>query len=167
MKPSIMPIGVQFVCTGNICRSPTAEAVFRHLAKKSGLLPAFNIGSAGTHGYHVGDPPDPRAIEIALERGVDMRSQRARRFETGDFSRYHYILAMDSGHHAHLMRERQGIVSAAVLDLFLKFPNKINKLMDVPDPYYSDRRAFEAVYDMVEGQCRGLLAFLQEHHGLK
>lgn len=115
----------------------------------------------------MGDPPDSRAIEIALKRGVDMRFQKARRFEASDFSRYHYILAMDSGHHAHLTRVRQGVSDAAALDLFLNFPNKTNELTDVPDPYYSDRRAFEAVYDMVEAQCRELLVFLQERHGLK
>lgn len=167
MKRPQTPVGVQFVCTGNICRSPTAEAVFRHLADKAGLLSAFDIGSAGTHGYHVGDPPDSRAIEIALKRGVDMRFQKARRFEVSDFSRYHYILAMDSGHHAHLTRARRDVSDAAALDLFLNFPNKNNELTDVPDPYYSDRRAFEAVYDMVEAQCRELLVFLQERHGLK
>src|SRR6266496_5137084 len=87
--------GVLFVCTGNICRSPTAEAVFRKLAAQAGLAQVILADSAGTHGYHIGEPPDPRAQDAAAKRGYDLSGLRARRFEQADFQRFDLILAMD------------------------------------------------------------------------
>lgn len=92
-------VKILFVCTGNICRSPTAEGVFRHLAGRAGLDGRVTAASAGTHGYHVGEPPDPRTLRAALARGVDLSSQRARRLAAADFTRFDHILAMDHGHH--------------------------------------------------------------------
>src|SRR6266704_973205 len=96
--------GVLFVCTGNICRSPTAEAVFRKLAAQAGLAQVILADSAGTHGYHIGEPPDPRAQDAAAKRGYDLSGLRARRFEQADFQRFDLILAMDRDHHSILLR---------------------------------------------------------------
>ncbi|PZQ44627.1 MAG: phosphotyrosine protein phosphatase [Micavibrio aeruginosavorus] len=152
-------IGVLFVCTGNICRSPTAEAVFRHLLCESGLEDRFLIDSAGTHGYHIGDPPDPRSIVTALRRGVDMRNLRARQFETDDFGTFDYILAMDAGHHAFLDRLARG-AGRGSLSMFL------SALRDVPDPYYGGQKDFDLVYELVEEGAKTLLATIRTRHGL-
>ncbi len=139
-------IAVLFVCTGNICRSPTAEAVFRHQVEKAGLTEHFHVDSAGTHGYHVGDVPDPRSIDVAARQGVDMCTLKARKIEPEDFDRFDYILAMDSGHHGILER----FEGSANLSLFLKGG-------DVPDPYYGSMRDFEHVYSLVDAGCLSLL----------
>ncbi len=147
-------IGVLFVCTGNICRSPTAEAVFRHKVRLAGLETRFLIDSAGTHGYHTGDPPDPRAIATALERGVDMRDLRARKVETQDFDRFNHIYAMDRGHYA--MLDRLG--GAGPLSMFLE------ENADVPDPYYGGQKDFDRVFALVDAACDRLLAALQDRY---
>ena len=90
--------GVLFVCTGNICRSPTAEGIFRHYVREAGLEERFVIDSAGTHGYHIGDPPDRRTIDAARRRGFDLDKLRARKLRSSDFNEFDLILAMDSSH---------------------------------------------------------------------
>jgi protein-tyrosine phosphatase len=97
-------IGVLFVCTGNICRSPTAEGVFRARVVQAGLGQAITVDSAGTHGYHIGDPPDPRGVAAALRRGYDLASLRARQLAANDFAQFDLLLAMDRGH-PRIMRE--------------------------------------------------------------
>ncbi|HEU4838989.1 MAG TPA: low molecular weight protein-tyrosine-phosphatase [Micavibrio sp.] len=149
-------IGVLFVCTGNICRSPTAEAVFRHLVQSARLEDRFVIDSAGTHGYHIGDPPDPRSVATAMKRGVDMRPLRARKVEDADFSRFHYILAMDGGHQRILSRFPAQPPYGA-LSLFLGGG-------DVPDPYYGVLKGFEHVYDLIEEGSRRLLSGIRASH---
>lgn len=151
-------VGVLFVCTGNICRSPTAEAVFRHLVKAVGLEDRFIVDSAGTHGYHIGDPPDPRSIAAAVKRGIDMRPLRARKVEEADFSRFHYILAMDGGHQRILSRF-SAQPPYGTLGLFLGEG-------DVPDPYYGALKGFEDVYDLIEGRCNRLLSDIRARHRL-
>jgi protein-tyrosine phosphatase len=146
-------IRVLFVCTGNICRSSTAEGVFRHMVDAAGLR-HIETESAGTHGYHVGDPPDPRTIEAAAARGFDLSAQRARRVTAEDFHRFDLILAMDRGHLASLEAMRPKDACAEV-KLFLDY-DPAAKSKDVPDPYYGSREGFETVLDLVEQTSRGL-----------
>lgn len=149
---------VLFVCTGNICRSPTAEGVFRHMAREAGLDAVIDADSAGTHGYHVGEPPDPRTVEAARRRGFDLSAQRARKVRMDDFEAFDLILAMDRDHLAHLDSLRPNGARADVR-LFLDYhPEAGHK--DVPDPYYGGGAGFEHVLDLVEHASRALLAHL-------
>lgn len=141
-------IAMLVVCTGNICRSPTGEGVLRHLARERGLAERVRIASAGTHDYHVGEPPDPRSQKHASKRGYDLSSQRAAQVSREDFHAYDYILAMDRGH-LRILRGMQPQGSRARLGLFLDASAKW-KGEDVPDPYYGGVAGFEQVLDMVE-----------------
>lgn len=147
---------VLFVCMGNICRSPTAEGVFRHLVTQAGVQEHFHIDSAGTHVYRVNNPPDPRAQRAALEGGVDISSQRARQVETSDFEDFDHVLVMDRQNYDTLMFVCPKPHSHKV-KLFLDFAPHL-KTREVPDPYYGGERGFERVLDMVEEACRGFLA---------
>jgi protein-tyrosine phosphatase len=148
-------IGVLFVCLGNICRSPTAEGVFRRLADEQGLSPYLRVDSAGTHAYHVGEPPDPRSQKAARARGVDLSMLRARRIDHGDFYHFDHILAMDSSNLANL-RDMSPHDASAQLKLFLDYaPHR--GVRDVPDPYYGGGNGFERVLDLVEDAAMGLL----------
>lgn len=146
---------VLFVCTGNICRSPTAEGVFRHLILEAGLESAIESASAGTHGYHVGDPPDPRTVAAAKRRGFDLSAQRARKVRVEDFHTYDLILAMDRDHFAHLESLRPNTARAQV-KLFLDFHPE-RKHEGVPDPYYGGPDGFEDVLEMIEQATKSLL----------
>src|SRR5260370_29037926 len=132
--------GVLFVCTGNICRSPTAEAIFRKLAAQAGLAEVILADSAGTHDYHIGEPPDPRAQDAAAKRGYDLSGLRARRFEQADFQRFDLILAMDRDHHSILLRMAQPS-AAPKLKLMMSYARRF-KEEEVPDPYYGGPRRF-------------------------
>jgi protein-tyrosine phosphatase len=148
-------VGVLFVCTGNICRSPTAEGIFRKLVADAGLSEVIVADSAGTHGYHIGEPPDPRAQEAAASRGYDLSALRARRIEHADFQRFDLIVAMDRGHLAILSR-LAAPSSAPKLKLMMSYASGHGE-RDVPDPYYGDPQDFERVLDMLEDAARGLL----------
>ena len=152
-------VNVLFVCTGNICRSPTAHGVFRSLVERSGLSDRIAVESAGTHAYHVGEPPDRRSVEAALRRGFDLRDLRARQVVKDDFTAFDHILAMDRGHYSLLL----GQCPAAQRDrlaLFLSFAPQTN-ILDVPDPYYGAGDGFERVLDMIEAGSAGLLAHIR------
>jgi len=151
-------IKVLFVCTGNICRSPTAEGVLRHFIAAEGLTGMIEADSAGTHGYHVGEPPDPRTIEAAAARGFDLTPLRARKVVRADFERFDLILAMDRGHLAHLEALRP-VGARAAVKLFLSYhPGESGEsLADVPDPYYGGPAGFEEVLDLVERTSRAFL----------
>jgi protein-tyrosine phosphatase len=138
---------VLFVCTGNICRSPTAEGVLRHLAKGAGI--EVHVESAGTGDWHVGHPPDERAQHHARSRGYDLSAQRARQVSRGDFERFDFIVAMDRGH-LRVLETQCPPEHRAKLRLLVGG-------RDVPDPYYGGAEGFERVLDMVEGACRSLL----------
>ena len=142
------PVCVLIVCTGNICRSPTAEAVMRELAKKRGLAERVKIESAGTHDYHVGEPPDPRSQKHAAKRGYDLSAQRASQVKPQDFHAFDYILAMDRTH-LRMLKSMAPENAKAKLGLFLEASGKW-KGEDVPDPYYGGTAGFEQVLDMVE-----------------
>lgn len=147
---------VLFVCMGNICRSPTAEGVFRRmLAEQDPPLP-IEVDSAGTHGYHVGSPPDRRAVAAGKARGLDLASLRARRLSAEDFERFDLILAMDRDNLAELeaIAPRNGRARTALLLDYA--PDAA--LREVPDPYYGGVNGFEQVLDLVESACVGLLA---------
>jgi len=155
-------IRILFVCTGNICRSPTAEGVFQGLVTREGLAAHIDVDSAGTHDWHQGNPPDQRSIEAAASRGVDLSAQRSRPITTADFNDFDYTLAMDS--------DNFGILSAKCpssartrLDYFLDFAPAID-LREVPDPYYGGPRGFEDVLDMIEVASAGLLDDIRATH---
>ena len=154
---------ILFVCTGNICRSPTAEAVFRHVAEAEGLGNAIHIESAGTHGYHVGEPPDERSAEAAGLRGYSMAGQTARRVTAEDFETFDLILAMDRGH-LQILADAAPPHAAEKLRLFLDFAPGSGR-SDVPDPYYGGPDGFEQVLDLIEAASRGLLAHVRERSG--
>jgi protein-tyrosine phosphatase len=149
------PISVLFVCTGNICRSPTAEGVARVLAQRAGVGERFRFASAGIEGYHVGDPPDPRTIAAARKRGYDLSAQRARRLTATDFSNFDHVLAMDAGH-LMVMRQRCPEEFQGKLALFLDY-SESHPGQDVPDPYYGDSAGFNHVLDLVEHAANRLV----------
>ncbi len=151
------PISVLFICMGNICRSPTAEGVFRYVAQEAGIIESLHIDSAGTHAYHVGEPADHRARAAAERRGISLEGIVARRVHAGDFERFDYILAMDEENLAHLQREAPE-PHHHKLRLFLEFAKAGER--EVPDPYYGGAAGFERVLDLVEDASRGLLETL-------
>lgn len=150
-----MSIRVLFVCMGNICRSPTAEGVFRHLVAQHGLSGQVEIDSAGTHDYHLGAPPDARAQAAAARRGYDLSALRARQVTAADFTRFDYLLAMDEDNLAILQRQCPETHRDRVR-LFLDFAEGVS-LREVPDPYYGGPQGFEEVLDLAENAAGGLL----------
>ena len=147
-------VSVLFVCMGNICRSPTAEGVFRRLVEEAGLADRVLVDSAGTHDYHVGSPPDRRAQAAALRRGYDLSALRARQLGPADCRRFDYVLVMDRGN---LNRTRSACGGLAPnVRLLMDFaPNRPER--EVPDPYAGGPEGFERVLDLIEEACRGLL----------
>ena len=155
-------VKVLFVCTGNICRSPTAEGVFDKLVKEAGLADDVHVESAGTTAYHVGEPPDRRSQAAARQRGIDLSQQRARQVNEADLQTFDYILAMGEDHLNDLAR-MAGAPPGARLSRFLDFaPDRLEQ--DVPDPYYGGPNGFENVLDMIEDASRGLLADIRAKH---
>ena len=151
---------IVFVCTGNICRSPTAEGVLRSMARARGMAGRIEVASAGLEGWHAGAPPDPRTHEHALRRGYDLSAQRARHFAPRDFERFDWVIAMDAGHHARL-RELAAPAHVHKLRHAAEFATSVPP-SGVPDPYYGGARDFETVLDMVEAVCEGVLAQLAD-----
>ncbi len=148
---------------GNICRSPTAHGVFRALVHDQGLGEKIEVDSAGTHGYHVGTPPDPRSQATASARGIDLSGLRARRFVSSDFIDFDYLLAMDRNNLADMLAiapERHGASAELMLPYASRFDDR-----EIPDPYYGDD-GFELVFDMIDDAARGLLRHIRERHGI-
>jgi protein-tyrosine phosphatase len=146
---------VLFVCMGNICRSPTAEGVFRHAVEQRGDRIAVEIDSAGTHDYHIGEPPDRRAISAAQRRGIDLSGLRARAVEDEDFARFDLILAMDRDN-LDLLQRRAPSHHRERIKLVMEYaPEAYTR--EVPDPYYGGPKGFEEVLDLLEQASQGLL----------
>lgn len=150
---------VLFVCLGNICRSPTAEAVFRVKVRELGLQDQISHDSCGTSAYHVGEAPDKRAAQAAHNRGYPMADLRGRQVCTQDFEKYDYILAMDRANYAELKRQAPARFHPKI-QLFLVYSSSDER--EVPDPYYGGAEGFDHVLDLVEDACDGLLLRLQD-----
>jgi protein-tyrosine phosphatase len=153
-------VRILFVCLGNICRSPTAEAVLRHLAAREAPRLQVEIDSAGTADYHVGAAPDPRSQRAALRRGIDISGLRARQVTAHDFLRFDLILAMDRENLRDLLAMKPDRAHAEVR-LFMEYAPSLG-VLEVPDPYYRDAGGFEEVLDLAAAASRGLLAELQD-----
>ncbi len=149
---------------GNICRSPTAEAVFKHVVNEAGLSARIRSDSAGTHAYHIGDPPDARAQRHAAKRGYDLSASRARRVEAADFERFDYVLAMDENNLSLLTRDCPNGY-AGKLALLMSYGMQAEPIA-VPDPYYGGPQDFEHVLDMAEDAAQGLLRHIRIRHRL-
>lgn len=166
-KPSGTPdrTGVLFVCMGNICRSPTAEGVFRSVVEKRKLTGSFLIDSAGTTDYHVGSPPDTRAIAHAARRGYDLSALRARQVVAADFDRFDFVLAMDKEN----LRTLESLSPSRCrhkIELLLEYGHDFGGA-EVPDPYYGGVKEFERALSMIEDGCNGLLDFLVSRSGTR
>jgi protein-tyrosine phosphatase len=159
------PIRVLFVCLGNICRSPLAEAVFRHLVEERGWADRFEIDSAGTSGWHRGAPPDARSAETARRRGIEVAGA-SRKVVSADLRRFHYVIAMDEENLDALRELQVSAGDAAQVRRLREFEPRAASL-DVPDPYYGGPRGFEDVHDIVERGCAGLLTHIAAEHGLR
>jgi protein-tyrosine phosphatase len=151
---------VCFVCLGNICRSPTAEGVMRHLVAGAGLADRIHLDSAGTGDWHLGSPPDPRTRETARRRGFTL-DHRARRFTAADFAHFDLVLAMDRQNLRDLERMAPSPADRAKVRLLRSFDPQAPQAAEVPDPYYGGPDGFEEVFDICEAACRGLLADLR------
>lgn len=147
---------VLFVCLGNICRSPTAEAVFRHKAEQAGLN--VKIDSAGTHGYHIGKQPDKRSQAAGTARGYSFKGLKCRRVDASDFENFDYILAMDESNLSNL-RKASPEEYHDKIRLFLSFADTDE--LEVPDPYYGGKQGFELVLDLIEAASDGLIDTLK------
>lgn len=153
-------ISVLFVCTGNICRSPTAEGVFRDRVAKAGWQDCFLIDSAGTGGWHIGNGPDPRSAATALARGVDIASLRARQLHINDYTDFRHLIALDETHFDHMMNLKPQTATAQISLLMQHEPT--GKWRDVPDPYYGGQKDFDLAYDLIAQGVDGLLAALMK-----
>jgi protein-tyrosine phosphatase len=158
-------IGVLFVCLGNICRSPLAEGVFRHIVAAEGLADEFDVDSAGTSSYHTGDSPDTRTVEVARRRGLVLE-HAARQVVAADLHRFHYLIVMDASNRAKVERLAEQASGRSEVHMLRAFDDEAGADQDVPDPYFGGAGGFEVVHDMVERACRGLLAHIRSEHGI-
>ena len=149
-------IRILFVCMGNICRSPTAEAVFRHQVKTAGFERIIHVDSAGTHDYHTGEPPDGRAQNAAIKRGYDMGGIRARQVHIKDFNSFHHILAMDK-HNFAILNKLCPQQHNYKLGMIMHYSKKFSEHKEVPDPYFGGHHGFEKVLNMIEDAGQELL----------
>lgn len=163
MEDKVAPVAVLFVCMGNICRSPTAEGIFSQLVANSALQREIRTDSAGTHAYHVGHPPDSRAVRAAARRGYDLSALRARQVAAADFATFDYVLAMDAANLA-MLREMAPGQWRSKPQLLLDFGARYRG-SEVPDPYYGGSGDFELVLDMTEDGASGLLEHIRKKLG--
>ena len=156
-------IKVLFVCTGNICRSPTAEGVLRHKLTKAGLAGRVRVDSAGMIDYHAGEPPDRRAIQRAARRGYNLRDQRARQLRSADFETFDLLLGMDRGHFRQLARLCPPQFAERV-KLFLEYAAVAGLPTEVPDPYYGGEADYDHALDLIEPGVERLIAALERDY---
>ena len=162
-------VAVLFVCTGNICRSPSAHGVFLKMLADRGLTEQITVDSAGTHAYHVGEPPDERSAATALRRGYDLSALRARKVAQSDFQAFDFILTMDDGHY-NMLRAACPPEYRDRIQRFMDYAEGFSET-EMPDPYYGGAQGFDRVLDMVESGCDGLLQHVmttsgERFHGL-
>jgi protein-tyrosine phosphatase len=162
--PSAVPYRVCFVCSGNICRSPIAEAVLRRLVADAGLADQVSVRSAGTGGWHAGDPADDRAMTALRRRGYSL-DHSARQWRPADFSRTDLVVALDAGHLRQLLRQAPNAAERAKVRLLRSFDPKAGDDLDVPDPYYGGAAGFDHVLDLAEAGCAGILAEIRSELG--
>jgi protein-tyrosine phosphatase len=153
------PVGVLFVCLGNICRSPLAEGVFRHRVAEAGLDADFRIDSCGTSGYHVGEPPDPGSVQVAGRRGIDLSDQRSRKLVASDLSSFDYVVCMDASN----VRNTRRLGDGPIQQLREDDPQGPGP---VPDPWGGGLNGFEEVFAIVDRSCEALLARICDERGL-
>jgi protein-tyrosine phosphatase len=158
-------VRICFVCLGNICRSPTAEAVMRDLVARAGLSSKIEVDSAGTGDWHVGHAPDARSVAAAKRRGI-LVGGRARHFDPGDFARFDHVIAMDQSNYADLLRFAPSGIAEQKLRLLRSFDPASPPGASVPDPYYTTD-GFDEVIDLCVAACEGLLEHVRETHGLR
>jgi protein-tyrosine phosphatase len=149
---------ILFVCTANICRSPTAAAVMRRYLGRKGAEAQFEIASAGTHDYHLGKPPFPTAVQVAKQKGIDITAHVARRITMGDFDHYEMILGMDRGNISTL-RKVAPTRAKEKIELLLEYGDEFHG-EDIPDPYGGELQDFERALIMIKDGCRGLVSML-------
>jgi protein-tyrosine phosphatase len=159
MEGSAAARRICFVCLGNICRSPLAEGVFRHLAQRAGRDEQFEVESAGVGRWYLGEPPDHRAQQVARRRGLALVS-RAQQFRSGDFARFDLVIALDHDVGDSLRAMAPSAAERAKVRLLREFDPQAGDSRDVPDPYYGDLKLFEHVYEVIERSCAGLLGAL-------
>jgi protein-tyrosine phosphatase len=160
-KPDPKPdYAVLMVCTGNICRSPTADGLLRHALQAAGLSDRVLVDSAGTHDYHIGDPPDRRSVATAQRYGVDLAELRARQVTESDFASFDLVLAMDDGHYRQLLRLCPPQYRDRV-KLYLSYAPQFGR--DVPDPYYGKGDGFEKVWQMCQAVTDALVTEIRSH----
>jgi len=156
---------IVFICMGNICRSPTAEGVFRHKVHAAGLIERIAIDSAGTHNYHPGEPPDARSQHHAKRRGYDLSTLRARALSEADIERFDWLIVMDDLNYSTVLK-RMADDHHQKLRRLTEFCS-VHQTREVPDPYYGERADFERVLDLVEDGCDGLLAQIRSGMALR
>ena len=150
-----MKRSVLFVCLGNICRSPLAEGVFRAELERRGLTDQVHVDSCGTGGWHVGEGPDPRSVEVGLDHGVDIGDQRSRQLAASDYTQFQWLVAMDGDNQRVLERRAPSDAPARIVRMLDYHPEGDRR--DVPDPYYGGPQGFETVYRLLESSVPGLL----------
>ncbi len=158
--PGQPPLRVLMVCSGNICRSPTAEGVLRHKLRRVGMA-GVEVDSAGTQGFHISEPPDPRAVAAAAMRGYDLSKLRARPISDDDLAKFDWLLAMDEGH-LRWLNKRLPAAQVGRAQLFMVQAGRQQLSTIVPDPYFGGPEGFERVLDLVEDGCDGLVQRIAE-----
>jgi protein-tyrosine phosphatase len=156
-------VKVLFVCLGNICRSPLAEGVFIQRVQEAGLQDKIFVESAGTSGWHIGEPPDPRSVDVARENGIELNSY-GRKAISNDFQDFDYIIAMDQNNYADLKRLPGSSKEGAAKLLLMRDFDTYGQGQDVPDPYYGGDDGFKHVFEMLDRSCRNLLEEIKESY---